>query len=88
MVGGNLRVELEALNLVTVLYVELPGIVTALEVAIGPDTLVEPDERISELVVVAVIVLELLEVVPEVVVKDSVGVVPEVVTDMGLDMDG
>lgn len=87
MVGGRLRVELEALNLVTVLYVELPGIVTALEVAIGTDILVEPEERIPEVVVVAVIMVKLLEVVPEVVVKDSVGVVPEVVTNTGLDTD-
>ena len=91
MVGGGLVVELEALSGVTVLYVELPAMVTALDVAVGPEVLVEPGETISEVVVVvvAVIVAKLLEVVPEVEVKDSVGVVPEVVTVTGLvDTDG
>lgn len=84
---GGLVVELEELT--GVLYVEVPATVTALDVAVDPEVLVEPDETILEVVVVAVIVVKLLEVVPEVVVKDSVGVVPEVVTDTGLvDTDG
>lgn len=89
MVGGGLVVELEVLSGVTVLCVELPATVTALDVAVGPEVLAEPEETISVVVVVAVIVVKLLEVVPEVVVKDSVGVVPEVVNDTGLvDTDG
>lgn len=78
--GGRV-VELEGLSGVTVLYVEPPEIVTALDVAVCPEVLDEPVETISEVVlVVAVIVVKFLEVVPEVVVKDCVGVVPEVVT--------
>jgi len=87
VVGGGLLVELEALCGVIVLYVEPPAMVTALDVAVGPEVLVELGE--TSLVVVAVTVVKLLEVVPEVVVKDSVAVVPEVVTDTGLvDTDG
>lgn len=70
-----------------VLCVELPVVMTAVDVAVGPDVVVETGGRVLkvvEMVVVALIVIELLEVVPEVVVKLFVGVVPEVVVDTGL----
>lgn len=87
MVGGGLVVELEVLSGVTVLYVELPSVVMELDVAVGPEVLAEPEETNSEVivvVVVAMIVVKLLEVVPEVVVKDSVAVVLEVAVATGL----
>lgn len=63
------------------LYVELPETVTVLDAGVVPEVLAEPEETISEVVmVVAVTVLKELEVVPEVVVKGFVGVVPDVVT--------
>lgn len=63
------------------LYVELPETVTVLDIGVVPEVLAEPEETISEVVmVVAVTVLKELEVVPEVVVKGFVGVVPDVVT--------
>lgn len=61
---------------VTVVGVELPGTVTAVDVAVGLEVLVE----MVVVVVVEGTVLTLLEVVPEVVVIDTVGVVPEVMT--------
>lgn len=58
MVGGGLAVELKVLSGVTVLYVEPPATVTALDVAVGPEVLVEPEVTIVEVVVVAVNVVE------------------------------
>lgn len=37
MVAGGLVVELEGLTGVTVLYVELPTVVTAFDVVVGPE---------------------------------------------------
>lgn len=82
MVGGGLAVGLKVLGGGTVLYVELPTMVTELDVGVGPG--VEIGGTGLEVVVVAMIVVNLLEVVPEVVVKDSAGLVPEVVTGTGL----
>lgn len=81
----GLGVELEVLSVVTVLYVELPGTVTALDVGVVPEVLVEPGGTIADVVmVVEVTLVKGIEVVPEVVVKDLVGVVPEVVTSDGV----
>lgn len=74
----ELGVELEVLSVV---IVELPGTVTALDVGVVPEVLVEPGGTIADVVmVVEVTLVKGIEVVPEVVVKDLVGVVPEVVT--------
>lgn len=82
MVAGELAVGLKVLAGGTVLCVELPTTVTALDVSVGPG--VETVGTGLEAVVVAMTVVNLLEVVPEVVVKDSAGLVPEVVTGTGL----
>lgn len=86
MVGVRLVVELEPLTGGVAVGVELPVVVTAADVAVGPYVVVEPGVRVLKVVemVVVLIVIALLEVVPEVVVKLSVGVVPEVVVDTGL----
>lgn len=86
MVGVRAVVELEALTGRVVLCVELPVVVTAVDVVVGPDVVVETGRvlKVVDMVVVALIVIKLLEVVPEVVVKLCVGVVPEVVVDTGL----
>lgn len=74
MVGIRPVVELEPLTGGVALCVELPVVVTAVDVAVGPDVVVEPGGRVLKVVevVVALIVIKLLEVVPEVVVKLSV----------------
>lgn len=86
MVGVRLVVELEPLTGGVALCVELPVVVTAVDVAVVSDVVVELGGRVLKVVevVVALIVITVLVVVPEVVVKLSVGVVPEVVVDTGL----